>query len=374
MQIIADDTVKAAPSYNETEVRFHIIDPIIRLLGYPGDDNAYLYLEEKLEYPYMHIGRRSKKDVPLGFPDYRAGLKGGRGSFVIEAKAGNVPITSLEVEQAHSYAAHAQVGANYFILCNGSAIAVYQTLSGSNAAPITTIPLSEIAERFHELQNILTPGNLAKNCQIKHDTRLKVAEGLGSLARIRSGHYLMSCYAYRILMDGADCTALIRQSAPQLSILDEQLELLKTAFELRVSGGVVERGVDGRLTAHVEFAGATIHNHQAMAIMGITEATFATADDFISIEPDNPTIFESLKDFTVSRGTLMPELFGGSSTIEGDVTGNMFIKAAMHFREGMLQGQYVSLSDQSVSFPGADFPLNIEMEVAGTFELTLDVE
>lgn len=52
MQVISDAALKAAPSYNEAEIRFHIIDPIVRLLGYPGADNVYLNLEEKLEYPY----------------------------------------------------------------------------------------------------------------------------------------------------------------------------------------------------------------------------------------------------------------------------------------------------------------------------------
>jgi hypothetical protein len=100
VQIITNEILNAVNNYKEAEVRFHIIDPIIRLLGYPGEDNVYLNLEETLEYPYVHIGRRSKKDLPLGFPDYRAGLKGARGSFIIEAKAGNVPITSREIEQA----------------------------------------------------------------------------------------------------------------------------------------------------------------------------------------------------------------------------------------------------------------------------------
>ncbi|MDP2731553.1 MAG: type I restriction enzyme HsdR N-terminal domain-containing protein [Hoeflea sp.] len=267
MQVISNDAVNAAPRYNEAEIRFHIIDPIIRILGYPGEDNVYLNLEEKLEYPYLHIGRRSKKDLPLGFPDYRAGLKGARGSFITEAKAGNIPITSREVEQAHSYAAHAQVGANYFVLFNGSAVYVYETLSGSTAAPLAQIPLSELNERFYELENILAPASLAKNCQVKHDTKLKLADGLGSSVKIRSGHYLMSDYEYRIMVNGQDCTELLRQSVPQFAIMDQQLELLKTSFELRVSGGFAERGTDGRITAHVEFTGATVHNHQAMAIM-----------------------------------------------------------------------------------------------------------
>ncbi len=370
MQIVTDDALKAAPHYNEADVRFHVIDPIIRSLGYPGED-TYVNSEEKLEYPYVHIGRRSKKDLPLGFPDYRVGLKGARGSFIIEAKAGNVPITSRDIEQAHSYAAHAQVGANYFILCNGSVISVYHTLSGSEAAPISSIPLSEVNSRFHELENIFAPDNLAKNCRFRHDTKLKVAEGLGSSARIRSGHYWMSDYEYRILINGQDCTAIIRKSAPQLEAADQQLELMKTTFELRVSEGVVERGEDGRITAHVKFAGVTVYNHQAMEIMGITEATFATAEKFISIDHNSPTVFDSLTDFSIMKGTMIPQLFGGSSAIEGDLTGNMVINVAMHFADGKMQGQYITLSDQRFSLPGA-VPLLIEMEFAGTFELILD--
>lgn len=98
MQIITDDAAKAASTYNEAEVRFHIIDPIVHSLGYPGTEDVYLKLEEKLSYPYFHIGHKSKRDVPIGFPDYRAGLRGARGSFIVEAKAGNVPITQEEVE------------------------------------------------------------------------------------------------------------------------------------------------------------------------------------------------------------------------------------------------------------------------------------
>lgn len=181
----------------------------------------------------------------------------------------------------------------------------------------------------------------------------------------------MSTYDYRIFMNDQDCTDMIRQSHPQFSILDKQLELLKTAFDLRVSGGLVERNLDGRITAYVKFAGATTHNHQAMAIIGISEASFATADKFISTDPDSPTIFESLKDFTVSRGTSIPHLFGGSTMAESDLRGNMYIKAAMYYKEGKVRGQYISFSDQNISFSGAS-TLMIEMDVAGTFELTMD--
>lgn len=196
MQVITDAAMAAAPHYNEAEVRFHVLDPVMRILGYHDAVDAYLILEEKLEYPYLHIGRRSKKDLPLGFADYRAGIKGARGSFVVEAKAGKIPITAKEVEQAHSYAAHAQVGASYFVLCNGSVLNVYETLSGPHTDPIVELPLSDLNARFHELENILSPSSLERNCRVAYDKKLKLAEDWGLLFSYEQGD---TCFQIMIL-------------------------------------------------------------------------------------------------------------------------------------------------------------------------------
>jgi hypothetical protein len=371
MRVISDAIVAAAPYYNETEIRFHVIDPVIRMLGYSETENTYLLLEEKLEYPYLHIGRRSKKDVPLGYPDYRAGVKGARGSFVVEAKAGSVPITRKEVEQAHSYAAHAQVGANYFMLVNGSELLIFETLSGPSSNPIVNLQLSALNTQFFQLENILSPSNLARNCRVEYDKKLKLANGLGSKVRVRSGRYIVSEHEIRVKINGQDCTSFIRQSVPQFAETEAQLELLKTSFEMRVSDGFAERGDDGKIIAHVEFSGVTIHNQAAMALLGIDKATFVTADEFLSLDPENPTIFESLTDFQVSRGASLPQLFGGSVEMEADVLGNMFIKVAMHYSKGSISGEYIAFSDQDHSIPG-QIPFQLEIDMAGTFELKVD--
>lgn len=372
MSVISEAAIQAAHTYNEAEIRFHILDPIIRHLGYPESDNVYLFLEEKLDYPYIHIGRRSKKDLPLGYPDYRAGLKGARGSFIIEAKAGSASITAREVEQAHSYAAHSQVGANYFVLCNGEIIAVYLTLSGAQAAPILELPLLEVNLRFYQLENILAPINLERNCRIEHDTKLKLARGLGSSARIRSGVYSFADHQLRFSIGGSDVTTTMRENLSGISEVESQLDLLKSAFELRVADGQVERGDDGKIIAQVEFAGATIHNRQAMKLMGLDKASFVALERFISTEPNSPTIFESLTDFSVTRGTMMPRLFGGLSPTVTDVRGDMFIKAAMHFAQRKLQGEYTVLSNYRHSIPGNQ-ELIFEFDFVGEFELELDV-
>lgn len=358
-------------SYNEAEVRFHIIDPLLRKLGYPGGDDVFLYLEDKLEYPYFHIGHKNKKkDLPLGFPDYRAGLKGRRGSFIIEAKAATVGLSVKDVEQAHSYAAHSQVGANYFVLCDGVQLAVYETLSGAHAAPIVHIEVGELDARFHELENILSPANLEKNCRVKYDNRLKLCEGLGSSAKIHSGEYDMKEWAYRIIIGGQDCTEFMKQTVPQIAELDAQLEMMQREFELRVSEGVAERDDDGRIFAEIRFAGVTKNSLAAMKLLGIDRMKFATSAQFISTTPDDPTIFESTADFALEQGTMMPQLFGDAVPIDTAVEGDIFVTARMHKEGDAILGQYSVVTDYWLDVPGGE-GIKYELDTIGHFTLKL---
>lgn len=372
MDIIDIAAIEAGSHYNEASVRFHIVDPLIRKLGYSNHENTYLELEKKLEYPYIHIGHRSRKDVPLGFPDYRAGLKGARGSFILETKAGSKPITRLEVEQAHSYAAHAQVGSNYFVLSNGLEIRVYETLAGSDANPIVTIPISELNERYHEIENILSPANLAKHCKVEYDRKLKLCNGLGSSVSIRSGAYKINEWEYRILFNGENQTELFRSNAPQIAQLDEQMEMLRSVFELRVQEGSATRGEDGRITAHARFGGATLPNLEAMRMMGIDEISFTTSEQFLSTEADNPTMFDASTDYSIAKGAMMPLLLGGMGEMVSDVEGGLFTKVSMYFDGTEMLGQYRCFSDYNIklAYPGK---LKAEMDFTGTFILRLDL-
>jgi len=170
---------------------------------------------------------------------------------------------------------------------------------------------------------------------------------------------------------GQDITSFLPQNVPQIADMDRQLEMLETVFEMRVSDGRVVRGEDGKISAHVKFTGVTLPNDQAMAILGINEASFVTADEFLSTDPESPTICESLSDFTVSRGTMVPMFLGGAVPMETDLRGNMFIKVAMYYAEGKFLGEYIAFSDQRFNFPGM-FPMTVDMEIAGTFELIVD--
>ena len=343
--VISEQSKQERLAYNETEVRFHIIDPVLRQLGYPGGEDVYLKLEEKLEYPYFHIGHKSKKDMPLGFPDYRAGLKGARGSFVIEAKAASVGLSAKDIEQAHSYAAHAEVGANYFVLCDGLSLQVYETLSGDFDQALLTMKVDELSHRFHELENILSPASLAKNCQVSYDRGIRICEGLGSSAAIRSGCYTMVDWELGIYIDGRDRTGELRQTVPALDGVERMLEFLKSEFELKVGEGSVERDEGGRINATVSFPGATKNNLVAMQMLGIDTIVFSTNDEFLSVDPEKPTAFESSSRFVVAEGTMLPPLFGKYTPAECEITGDMFVTARMHKSGDEIVGSYIVHTD-----------------------------
>lgn len=369
--IVTQQAIDSAASFNEAEVRFHVIDPVLRKLGYPGGEDVYLKLEEKLDYPYFFIGHKNvRKDVPLGFPDYRAGLKGRRGSFVVEAKAATAGISGSDVEQAHSYAAHSQVGANYFILSDGLRIAVYETLSGGQSEPILQLGIDEIDARFHELENVLSPVNLERNCRVEYDRGLKLGEGLGSSVQIHSGKYELDDWAYKLLLNEQDITELVKASVPQFAELNDQLALMQREFELRVSEGVAERQPDGRIVSSVNFAGVTKNNLEAMKLLGVDRMVFATDAEYISSSPDNPTVFESTADFLLNKGAMFPPLFGGAVPIETDVEGDIFVTARMYKEDGAIIGEYTAISDHWSEIPTMG-KAKLEFDFIGRFKLRL---
>ncbi|MBB3390323.1 hypothetical protein FHT82_003086 [Rhizobium sp. BK275] len=367
-EIVSQEVIYAAARYNEAEVRFHIIDPIIHALGYTSGGDVYLKLEEKLNYPYYFIGRKSKKkDIPLGFPDYRAGVLGARGSFIIEAKAADIELSRNDMEQAHSYAAHAEVGAEYFVLCNGLQLHVYETLGGANAAPIVELAVEQLNERFHEIENILGPSNLARHCRKTYDLSLKLADGLGSSVQIRDGTYGMSHWEYRIFVDDVDMT---EQLKPFFAQVDQQMDVLQRNFELRVGDGLVERDQEGKIVAKVTFIGATKNNDAAMKLIGLDKMIFATSDEFVSIDLEKPSIFESTADLNVRQGTKFPPMFGDAIPVALDVKLDTYIKARMFLANGEVKGDYYAFADYHTEFPGFG-KVRFELDIGGVADLRL---
>jgi hypothetical protein len=307
--------------------------------------------------------------LPLGYPDYRAGLKGRRGSFIVEAKRGNYLTKRSDIEQAHSYAAHAQVGANYFMLCDGRQLSVYETLSGPDGKAIVDIPINQIDERFHELESLLSPKNLEKNCHVSYDLKLKLCDGLGSSVKIHSGEYGMAHWEYRVFMNGVNCTEQLRSSAPKFIEYDKQLAIMANEFNLQVVGDSAERDASGRISAQLSFSGVTKSNLAGMKLLGIDKAKFVSNERFLSTDSLNPSVFESTAEFSLEKGTMMPQLFGGAVSIDSDVAGDFFISGRIHKEDDLLLGEYVALADYRFGMSN----ITMELDFFGKFVLKLNL-
>ena len=200
------------------------------------------------------------------------------------------------------------------------------------------IYLSEINSRFHELENILAPVSLAKNCVIAYDKGLKLCDGLGSSVRLRGGEYKVSDYAYRILVNGEDQTEMLKGVMPQIAEVDRQLKFLNDEFELRISEGIAARDNDGRIMANVRFQGVTKSNAAAMQLMGIDQMLLVTGEKFLSVDHNNPTMFEATQGFGVTKGALIPQLFGGPIETQTAIAGEVLVRAAAYTQGGLILG------------------------------------
>lgn len=370
MTIVSLRVLSEYKRYNEAEVRFNIIDPIIRKLGYPDADNTYLKLEQQLEYPYYHIGHRSRKDIPIGRADYLVGIHGRKGSFIVEAKAPSEGISLGTIEQAHSYAAHAQVGANFFVICDGNSLKIFETLASPNKAAIVDISISEINQKFYQVENLLSPFNLEKNCQADYDLNLRLADGLGSSMTIPSGEYRLNSWSIRFLKDGVDCTEIVKRTGPWLSEMNESLEFLKREFDFRVQEGRVTREVDGRIAATVVFPGVTKNSTKSMRMTGLDKITFYTRDEFLSSSSDSPTLFESNPKFSIGKGSEIFPTFGAPLISEADVECEILARVLAYVQGKQVSGDHALLARYRFCI-SPEIELTMEVDFWGDLTLNL---
>ena len=253
--------------YNEADVREEVIAPLLRFLGYRSGTVYNVIREQTLHYPYAQLGRRnSKNDQKIrGVADYIL-VAGNTRRWVIEAKSASVLIGADEIDQAYSYANHPEIGAIFFVLCNGHTFSVYQTNKGPQASPILQISYEDFNIKKHVLLGLLSPESILKSHpDIVVDFRIPIAPGLPSIVRISSGkiNYVSESNVFRAINE----------------------------MTITVAGGSVERS-DGGLLAYIDVYASSPSIHNQMVKMGLTNFEAKCADEFLSIVPENPSIFE----------------------------------------------------------------------------------
>lgn len=133
-------------TFNETEVRAEIIDPLIKLLGYDVESWASL----KRERAVRVLGASKALDYSM--------LLFQEDFWVIEAKrpSKDESFERDDVYQALRYAAHPEINAALMMLCDGNKLEVYDR-EVSLDDPLLRLSRGEWAARFDELRALLSP-------------------------------------------------------------------------------------------------------------------------------------------------------------------------------------------------------------------------
>lgn len=268
---------------NETSVREAIVSPLLKKLGYDyyGAEGKII-TEKTLRYERAFLGRKNpKKDPPLiGRADYICEVTS-YGRWVVEVKGPTEDLTQDVVEQAHTYASHPEVGAFYFLVTNGRSFHLYETARLKR--PALKWEFENEDDNLLRLFNTLSPAALRKRAAITLvDPGKPLGKGLPSRLRIVGGEITYEEHSGSHPLLRADSIA---------------------GLVLPVTGGYVSRAEDKRIVGHLKVAKSVALLNDLTG--GSDEYEFFTATEYISDDPERPSIFQNVVDYTVPVGKMI---------------------------------------------------------------------
>lgn len=277
-----------APNFddmNETDVREIIVRPLLARLGYAHGTQANIRTEQTFRYGKAFLGRKSPGKDPdlVGRADYTLEVIG-HGRWVTEVKAPSESLTRDVVEQAHTYAAHPEVAALFFLVTNGREFRLYRT--SSLDMPVMAWSFDETEEVFLAVSNLISPDAIKRKMALMAaDPGKPLGQGVASTVRIIGGFVRYEDHVSNHPLLGAEYV---------------------NGLELPITGGEVRRGEDGRLHAQLKMA-KTAPLIGALADEPGREVVydFYASDEYVSIDVNHPTIFQNLYDRRVAAGTSM---------------------------------------------------------------------
>jgi hypothetical protein len=267
---------------NETDVREVIVRPFLNRLGYGFDADAIIRTEVSLSYSHAFLGHKKLGRDPLlsGRADYIFDVISS-GRWVVEVKGPNEELSDNVVHQAHTYAAHPEIAAFYFLITNGHSFRLFQT--GSLAGPMLEWSFDQEDANMLKLRNILGPNAIRKRARmVLIDPGQPLGEGLASRLRIIGG---------KIFYDQ------LIGSHPLLNTAGIE------GLELPVTGGSVSRDEDGRIHAEISIANVAPLMRSFGASGLADKYIFLSSTKYLSQSSDDPTIFQNFMQSTSEAGT-----------------------------------------------------------------------
>lgn len=301
---------------NEADVREEIVRPLLTRLGYRHGADAYVKSEFSLSYSQAFLGRKnpSKDPVLRGRADYVCGVVAS-GTWIAEVKRPDEAIDRPSIQQAHTYAAHPEVGAYYFMVTNGKDFSVYET--GRLDEPLLSWAFSELEDSFLKIQNLIGPDAIRKRAKVALvDPGEPLGKGLSSKLEILNGS---------VNYDPAPGDL----QTPFLSSL--------AGVQLPVAGGWVARDVDRRIHACVDIGSVSPLLKMVGAVGLADRYDFYSSSSHISTDEEQPTIFQNFICTRVDRGTQMSYV-GMATALPCSLETTAFTEVVGFVRDEKFQG------------------------------------
>jgi hypothetical protein len=147
-----DSTLFDDPNFKEDSVREVIIVPILSRLGYHPTGIQTVVRSKGLVHPFIYVGTRHHPVTII--PDYTLNYED-KPILVLDAKHPNESVSSYaNIQQAYSYAIHAEIHAKHFALCNGRRLAIYNV---DRAEPLLDLPFEKFESHWKDIERYLLP-------------------------------------------------------------------------------------------------------------------------------------------------------------------------------------------------------------------------
>jgi hypothetical protein len=266
---------------NEADVREIVVRPLLHRLGYRHGTEHNIRTEVTLRYGKTSLGRRKKSDpVVEGRADYICEVVS-VGRWVVEVKGPSEPLDSKVVEQAHTYAAHPEIAADYFMVTNGRLFMLFKT--GSLETPALSWHFNDLENHVLPLFNVVGPSAIrARQEVLAVDAGKPLGRNLGSSVAITGG--------------------TIRYDEHEISTPLIPRSMIE-GLELPVVGGRIFRAEDGRIHAYIEIGKAAAMFRDLQDTIGAADDyDFYSSDEYVSDDPEKPTIFQNLYTSMSPRG------------------------------------------------------------------------
>lgn len=348
---------------NETDVREIIVRPLLHRLGYRHGTIANIRTEVPLRYDRAFLGRKQpKRDPPLaGRADYICDATS-YGRWAVEVKAPSQPLTQDDVEQAHTYCAHPEIGAAYFLLTNGREFKLYAT--GQLREPCLSWTYEETEQKLMNLFNVVGYDAIRRLTEItRPDINKPLGPGLPSELQIVGGEILYGDHhSDHPLFQGNALKGLVGA----------------------VTGGQVRRSEDGRLLAIVGVRSPFQQIAALNRLAGLEDFSFYCSDEFISRNVERPTICQNVVSGELPPGhkaQLLPGLpaipipgfqFTVSTYATGYINGPTFVGVlAFDYQYQLVRG--FSSGNPTLDAAIAATPAIARVEGEGTFKVHLNM-